>query len=77
MRLIQVFGPGCARCETLVKNAERAVEELGIEATVEKVSDVGTMAAMGIMMPPALAVDGEVKLVGKVASAEEIKRMLA
>jgi len=77
MRLIQVFGPGCSRCETLKKNAEQAVRELGIEATVEKVTDINVMTGMGIMITPALAIDGEVKLSGKVASAEEIKKLLA
>jgi small redox-active disulfide protein 2 len=76
MKLIQVLGPGCARCTQLKENAEVAVKESGIEATVEKIEDINVITGFGVMMTPALAVDGEVKLVGKVASPEQIKELL-
>ncbi len=77
MRRVQVLGPGCPKCESLWKNAEVAVRELGIEAAVEKITDIDTMIELGVLMTPALAVDGEVKAVGRVLTAEEIKALLA
>ena len=77
MKLLQVLGPGCAKCMKLKEQAEAAVEELGIEATVEKVTDINVITGFGVMMTPALVIDGEVKVVGKVASVEEIKKLLA
>ena len=76
MKLIQVLGPGCAKCEKLKKNAEQAVQQAGVEATVEKITDINVITGYGVMMTPALAIDGQVKVVGKVASAEEIKAFL-
>lgn len=76
MRLIQVLGPGCAKCAQMKENAQQAVDELGIAASVEKVDDINVIAGFGVMMTPALAVDGEVKAVGKLCSSEEIKRFL-
>jgi len=77
MKLIQVLGTGCAKCEKLKKNAEAAVAEAGVEAIVEKVEDINVITGFGVMMTPALAIDGEVKVVGKVPSPEEIKKLLA
>lgn len=77
MKLIQVLGTGCAKCAKLKENAEQAVQELGIEASVEKIEDINVITGFGVMMTPALAIDGEVKLVGKLASPEEIKALLA
>jgi len=76
MKLIQVLGTGCAKCAKLKDNAEQAVSELGIEASVEKVEDINVITGFGVMMTPALAVDGEVKAVGKLCSPEEIKQLL-
>ena len=76
MKLIQVLGPGCPKCEKLKKNAEEAVKQAGIEATVEKITDINVITGFGVMMTPALAIDGEVKVVGKVLSPEEIKKLL-
>lgn len=70
--LIEVFGPGCAKCETLLKHAKHAVEQSGVSHEVVKVSDYAVMAARGILSTPALAVDGQLKFQGKVASSEEI-----
>ena len=64
------------KCETLKKNAEQAIQELGLEAKVEKITDIMKITSFGVMMTPALAVDGQVKVVGKVPTAEEIKAFL-
>lgn len=77
MKLIQILGTGCAKCTKLKENAEKAVVELGIEAMVEKVEDINVITGFGVMMTPALAIDGEVKAVGNVASPDEIKKLLA
>jgi small redox-active disulfide protein 2 len=77
MKLIQVLGPGCPKCEKLKENAEAAAKSAGIEATVEKVTDINVMMGFGIMMTPGLVIDGEVKSVGKVLSPDEIKKLLA
>lgn len=76
MKLLQVLGPGCPKCEKLKQHAEAAVDELGIEATVEKITDINVITGFGVMMTPALAIDGEVKVVGKVPSTEEIKQLI-
>ena len=77
MKKIQVLGPGCWKCKKLAENAEAAAKALGIEYTLEKVTDVGEMINLGVMMTPALIVDGVVKAVGKVPSPEELKKILA
>jgi small redox-active disulfide protein 2 len=76
MRLIQVMGPGCPKCEKLKKNAEEAVQQSGVEATVEKITDMNVILGFGVMMTPALAIDGELKSIGKVLSPEDIKKLL-
>jgi small redox-active disulfide protein 2 len=70
------LGAGCPTCEKLKRNAEAAVRELGIEAKVEKISDMAAIIALGALMTPALAIDGQVKVVGQVPSPEEIKKLL-
>lgn len=77
MKLIQILGTGCAKCESLTKNAKQAVEQSGQEAKVEKVTDITEITSFGVMMTPALAIDGEVKIVGKVSSPDEIAKLLA
>lgn len=76
MKRIQILGPGCARCNTLAENAQTAARELGVDATVEKITDVDAILEFGVLMTPALAIDGQVKLVGTVPSLEEIKGVL-
>ncbi len=76
MKRIQILGTGCPKCTTLLANAEAAVKALGIEATVEKVETIPDILKFGVMMTPALVVDGQVKSVGTVLSAEEIKTLL-
>jgi len=73
---IQILGTGCAKCKKLTENAEEAAKELGRPFEVEKVSDIGEIMKYGVMMTPALAVNGEVKVVGKVPSVKEIKALL-
>ncbi len=74
--LIEVFGPGCAKCETLLKHAKHAAEQSGLIVEVVKVSDYATMAMRGILSTPALAIDGAVKTQGKVLSSSEILTLL-
>ena len=76
MKKIQILGTGCPKCEKLKENAETAARELGIEYEIEKVSDIKDIMNFGVMMTPALAVDGEVRVVGKVVSVEEIKELI-
>ena len=76
MKLIQILGTGCPKCEKLKKNAEEAVKLAGAEAQVEKITDIGQITSFGVMMTPALAIDGQIKAVGKVLSPEEIKKFL-
>jgi len=76
MHVIQVLGGGCSRCGELAKNAETAVAELGIDARVEKVADMDVITRFAVMMTPALVVDGEVKVVGRVPSTAEIKKLI-
>lgn len=75
MMKIQILGTGCAKCEKLFKNAENAVEEAGISCEVEKITDLKKMMAMGVMMPPAVAIDGKVVSVGKILTPQEIKKL--
>lgn len=77
MKLIQVLGPGCAKCEKLKKNAEQAVQQAGVEAMVEKISDINVITGFGVMMTPALVVDGQVKVAGRVPTVEELKKLIA
>jgi len=77
MKKIQILGTGCPKCKKLTENAEAAAKMLGIEYEIQKVSDIKEIMQFGVMMTPALVVDGKVKVVGKVPSPEEIKPMLA
>ncbi len=76
MKKIQILGTGCPKCKKLAENAEAAARELGIEYTLEKVTAISDIMKFGVMMTPALVVDGQVKISGKVPGAEEIKAML-
>ncbi len=73
---IQVLGTGCAKCKQLTANAEKAVAELGIQATVEKVEDVREIMKFRVMSTPALVVEGVVRSTGKVLSPEAVKQLL-
>lgn len=76
MKKLQILGTGCPKCQKLAEAAETAARELGIECEVEKVKEIDKIMAFGVMITPALAVDGEVKVSGRVPSVEEIKKML-
>ncbi|RKY13379.1 MAG: thioredoxin family protein [Planctomycetota bacterium] len=73
---IQIFGIGCPKCNLLYQNAQQAVAELAIDAAVEKVTDLSDIMAFGVMVTPALVIDGQVKVSGKVPTAEAIKEMI-
>jgi small redox-active disulfide protein 2 len=74
--IIKVLGTGCANCKKLEANTRIAVEELGLDAVIEKVTDIKDIMKYGVMKTPALVVDGKVKIMGRVPSAEEIKKYL-
>ncbi|MCD6405898.1 MAG: TM0996/MTH895 family glutaredoxin-like protein [Planctomycetes bacterium] len=74
---LQILGTGCPKCKALAENVQAAARELGLDYELEKVTDINKMMKFGIMMTPALVVDQEVKVVGRVASASELKRMLS
>ncbi len=73
---IQILGTGCPKCALLMENAEEAAAELGVDYEIEKVSAINDIMKFGVMVTPALAVDGDVKVVGKVPTVEEIKQFL-
>jgi small redox-active disulfide protein 2 len=77
MKKLQVLGTGCPKCKKLAENAEAAAKALGIEYTLEKVTDINEILKFGVMMTPALAVDGVVKVVGRAPEPDAIKGMLA
>jgi small redox-active disulfide protein 2 len=77
MTKIQVLGLGCPRCKEMAANAEAAVRELGSGYVLERVSRIEDIMKFDVAMVPALAVDGQVKVVGRVPDVEEIKRLLA
>jgi small redox-active disulfide protein 2 len=74
---IQILGTGCSKCKQLTANVSEAVASLGLAAEVEKVEDVRDIMRFRIMSTPALAVDGVVKLAGRVPSIDELKALLA
>jgi len=76
MKKIQILGTGCPKCRKFAENAEMAVKNLGIEYEIEKVTDLNDIMKFGVMMTPALAVDGEVKIVGKVPTPEDIEKII-
>jgi len=76
MKKLQVLGTGCPKCKKLAENVEAAAKALGIEYKIEKVTDINEIMKFGVMMTPALAVDGQVKIVGKVPSPSDIEKMI-
>ena len=73
---IEIFGTGCPKCKKLFENAQEAVRVSGLEADIVKVEDIEKITEAGVMMTPALAVDGKIVSTGKVLSTEEIKKIL-
>ena len=77
MKKLQVLRSGCPKCEELAKRAEAAAQAAGQPYELEKLKDLQKIMEIGVMMPPALVVDGEVKMVGKVPSVNEIKKIIS
>ncbi|PKL09093.1 MAG: thioredoxin family protein [Spirochaetae bacterium HGW-Spirochaetae-7] len=73
---IQILGAGCPKCKLLEQHAREAVAELGIEAEIEKVTDIDKIMEMGVMMTPALAIDDVVKSAGKVLTKDQVRSYL-
>jgi small redox-active disulfide protein 2 len=76
MKKLQILGPGCMKCRKLAENTDATAKALGIEYQIEKVTQINEIMKFGVMMTPALVVDGEVKVCGKVPSPDEIKKIL-
>ncbi len=74
---IEIVGTGCAKCKRQTKNVERAVKEMGVDVEVVKVEDISAIMNSGVMMTPAIAIDGEIKASGRIVDVEELKRLLA
>ncbi len=76
MKKIQVLGTGCPKCKKLAETAEKAANESGVEYELTKVTDINEIMQFGVMMTPALVIDGEVKTVGKIPTPAEITNWL-
>ena len=76
MKKIQILGTGCPKCKKLAENTETAAKDLGIQYEIEKITDINEIMKFGVMVTPALVVDGQVKVAGKVPSVEEAKSLL-
>ncbi len=74
---IEVVGPGCSRCITTEKNVKEAVQQLGLQAEIIKITDVAEFAKKGVMFTPAVLVDGQVKTSGKIPTVNELKEILS
>ena len=72
MKEVKVLGPGCQKCQELTQLTEQAVKELGLECSVEKITEIQQITGYGVMMTPALIVDGEVKAMGKIPSLDDL-----
>ncbi len=73
---IQILGTGCQKCDKLAENAKQAANELGLDFELEKITDLNRIMEFGVMLTPALAVDGNVKFSGKAPAVEELKKYL-
>ena len=71
---IQILGTGCPKCKKLYEHAEKAAKEAGIDYEIEKVEDIMKITEAGVMMTPALVIDGNVKSVGKVPTSDQIRK---
>ena len=77
MKKVKVLGPGCPKCIELAKRSQEAAQSVGGDIEVEKVTDLKQIMSFGVIMTPALVVDGQVKVIGKVPSVDEIKKMIS
>ena len=73
---IKIFGSGCAKCVKLAENAETAIRELGLDYSVEKVTDLAAIIDAGVLTTPALVIDGEIKSSGKLLDVEQLKTII-
>jgi len=73
---IEILGSGCSKCKSVEKLVRNIVEELGIQAEIIKVEDLQEIVNRGVMMTPAVFIDGEAKIVGRVPTADELKKLL-
>jgi small redox-active disulfide protein 2 len=76
MKKLQILGTGCPKCRMLTDHTEQAARALGLEYTLEKVTDINDIIAFGVMATPALVVDGEIKVAGRVPTTDAIKPLL-
>lgn len=76
MKKLQILGTGCSKCKLLAEHVEKVARQMGIEYEIEKVTEINEIMKFGVMMTPALAVDGTVKVVGKVPNEEELKSLI-
>ena len=77
MKKLQILGTGCAKCQKLAAVTEDAAKALGLSYAIEKVTEIDRIVAFGVMNTPALVVDGQIKVAGKVPSFEDMKQLLA
>jgi small redox-active disulfide protein 2 len=77
MKRIEVLGPGCSNCKVLYERTRQAVQELGLECEVDKIADLNVIMGYRVMATPALVVDGQVKVAGRVPSVEQLKEVLS
>ena len=77
MKTLQILGTGCPKCRKLAEATEEAAKDLGLEYRMEKVTDIRAIMGFGVMTTPALVVDGDVRVSGKVPSMEEMKKILS
>lgn len=77
MKKVQIFGPGCPKCQALTANVEAAAAELGLDVEIEKVTDLREITRAGVLITPALVIDGEIKSSGHLLSPFQVKRFLA
>ncbi len=77
MKKLQILGTGCAKCSNLAAATEQAAKALGLEYQMEKVTELNRIMSFGVMMTPALVVDGKVRVAGRVPSIDDLKQMLA
>ena len=76
MKKLQILGTGCAKCEKLAANTRAAAEALGIDYEIEKITDINEIMRFGVMLTPALVIDGEVVFQGKVPTPDELKKII-
>lgn len=76
MKKLQILGTGCAKCQKLADTTKQAADNIGLEYEIEKVSDINKIMAFGVMTTPALAIDGQVIVMGKVPSVPDLEKLL-